>query len=94
MRKNAGLAPVAVALLREAGPLPEGAGALARRIKRCELRLVAPAPIARAISTASGIAWSEIDADFMLIKRPGIFALSGPRLVTHFSTSSAPGVAS
>jgi predicted flavoprotein YhiN len=73
LRKGAGLSPVAVALLREAGPLPEGAEALSRRIKRCQLRLVAPAPIARAISTAGGVAWSEIDADFMLRKRPGVF---------------------
>ncbi len=73
LRKSAGLAPVAVALLREAGPLPEGADALAGRIKHCELRLVAPAPIARAISTAGGVRWSEIDAEFMLRKRPGIF---------------------
>jgi hypothetical protein len=36
LRKSAGIAPVAVALLREAGPLPEGAEALARRV---ELRL-------------------------------------------------------
>ena len=35
LRKAAGLSPVAVALLREAGPLPEGAEALSRRIKRC-----------------------------------------------------------
>jgi HI0933-like protein len=68
---SAGLAPVVVALLREAGPLAEGADAIARRIKRCEPRLAAPAPIARA--TAGGVIWSEIDADFMLIKRPGIF---------------------
>ncbi len=79
LRKSAGLAPVAVALLREAGPLPEGAEALARRVKRCELRLVAPAPIARAISTAGGVMWSEIDADFMLIKRPGTVSSSPGR---------------
>ena len=55
------------------GPCPRARDALARRIKRCELRLVAPAPIARAISTAGGVAWSEIDAGFMLVRRPGIF---------------------
>ncbi len=73
LRKSAGLAPVAVALLREAGPLPEGGDALARRVKGCELQLVAPAPIARAISTAGGIMWSEINANLMLVRRPGIF---------------------
>jgi uncharacterized flavoprotein (TIGR03862 family) len=73
LRKAAGLSPVAVALLREAGPLPEGAEALSRRIKHCKLKLVAPAPIARAISTAGGVAWSGIDVDFMLTTRAGVF---------------------
>ena len=31
------------------------------------------APIARAISTAGGIAFSEIDSRFMLRRRPGVF---------------------
>ena len=101
MRKSAGLAPVAVALLREAGPLPEGADALAGRIKHCELRLVAPAPIARAISTAGGVAWSEIDADFMLRERPGVFVAGemidweaptgGYLLQASFATGAAAG---
>ncbi len=73
LRKKAGLEPVAVALLRETGPVPDDAAAIAGRIKHCELRLVAPAPIACAISSAGGVLWSEIDADFMLIRRPGIF---------------------
>ena len=101
LRKSAGIAPVAVALLREAGPLPEGAEALARRVKRCELRLDAPVPIARAISTAGGIMWSEIDADFMLIKRPRIFVAGelidweaptgGYLLQASFATGAAAG---
>ena len=73
LRKSAGLAPAAIALLREAGPLPENAEGVSARIKRCELRLVGTAPIARAISTAGGVAWREIGADFMLTKRPGVF---------------------
>ena len=32
------------------------------------------APIARAISTAGGIAFDELDADFMLRRLPGVFA--------------------
>jgi uncharacterized flavoprotein (TIGR03862 family) len=73
LRKAAGLAPVAIALLREAGPLPDASEALAARIKRVELRLIAPAPIERAISSAGGVAWSEIDERFMLVKLPGVF---------------------
>jgi uncharacterized flavoprotein (TIGR03862 family) len=101
LRKNAGLAPVAVALLREAGPLPEGVGDLSRRIKRCELRLTGTAPIARAISTAGGVAWSEIGDGFMLTKRPGVFVAGemidweaptgGYLLQASFSSGAAAG---
>ncbi|THD49449.1 MAG: TIGR03862 family flavoprotein [Bradyrhizobium sp.] len=73
LRKAAGLAPVAIALTHEAGPLPDQPEALAARIKRVELRLTAPAPIARAISSAGGVLWREIDERFMLRKLPGVF---------------------
>ena len=73
LRKAAGLAPVAIALLREAGEIPGEADALAARLKSLPLRLLAPAPIARAISTAGGVKWSEIDETFMLTKTPGVF---------------------
>ena len=68
--RKVGLPPVAATLMRETGPLSEGAEGLARRAKHCELRLVGAAPIARAISTAGGVAWSELDDGFMLIRRP------------------------
>ena len=71
--RKAGLPPVAAALMREAGPLPDDPEDLARRAKSCPIRLVGTAPIARAISTAGGVAWSELDDDLMLIKRPGVF---------------------
>ena len=38
------------------------------------LRLLAPAPIERAISSAGGIALDELDARWMLRRRPGVFA--------------------
>ena len=37
------------------------------------LRLTGIAPIARAISTAGGIAFDEIDEHFMLPQAPGVF---------------------
>ena len=37
------------------------------------MRLVATAPLRRAISTAGGVAWSAVDANLMLIGRPGVF---------------------
>ncbi len=101
LRKSAGIAPVAVALLREAGPLPADAAALSHRVKRCKLKLIGTAPIARAISSAGGVAWSEIDADFMLIKRPGVFVAGemidweaptgGYLLQASFATGAAAG---
>jgi hypothetical protein len=68
--RRAGLPPVASALLREAG---EDGRALSRRVQALPLRLEAPMPIDRAISTAGGIARAAVDARFMLHARPGIF---------------------
>ena len=83
------------------GPLPEGIEDLSRRIKRCELRLIGTAPIARAISTAGGVAWSEIGDGFMLTKRPGVFVAGemidweaptgGYLLQASFSSGAAAG---
>jgi uncharacterized flavoprotein (TIGR03862 family) len=47
--------------------------ALAGLIKAVPVRLSGVAPLARAISTAGGIAWHEIDQRFMLQRRPGVF---------------------
>ena len=73
LRKAAGLAPVAIALLRESGAPPSDAMALAARIKDLRLPLTGVAPIARAISSAGGVRWSEIDEDYMLRSLPGVF---------------------
>jgi uncharacterized flavoprotein (TIGR03862 family) len=79
LRKNARLSPATIDLLREAAisqgrplaglPAPE----LAAVIKAVPLRLTGVADIARAISTAGGVSFEEIDAHFMLRKRPGVF---------------------
>ena len=81
LRKAASLSPAAIGLLREAhaNTLPSEAAALAAAIKAAPLRLGAPAPIARAISTAGGVAFSELDSHFMLRARPGLF-LAGEML--------------
>ncbi|MGO4407804.1 NAD(P)/FAD-dependent oxidoreductase [Bosea sp. RAF48] len=75
LRKAAGLAPVAAALMRESAgtALPTEPDRLAALIKAVPLRLDAPMPIARAISTAGGIARDEVDAGFMLKRLPGVF---------------------
>jgi uncharacterized flavoprotein (TIGR03862 family) len=76
LRKAAGLSPVAIALLRDAAgaALPAEPEALAALIKAAPLRLAAPMPIARAISTAGGIARDALDDRFMLKRLPGVFA--------------------
>jgi uncharacterized flavoprotein (TIGR03862 family) len=74
LRRAAGLPPVAIALVQEA--LHGGASRddLAALVKALPLRLAAPFPIARAISSAGGIAWSELDAALMLRRHPGVHA--------------------
>ncbi|WP_289032331.1 TIGR03862 family flavoprotein [uncultured Roseibium sp.] len=73
LRKAGGLSPVQISLLREVGPLPETPQALAERIKQTPLTATAPYPIDRAISSAGGIALTEIDDQLMLKKLPGVF---------------------
>ena len=81
LRKAAALSPAAIGLLREAhaNALPTEAEPLAAAIKAAPLRILEPAPIARAISTAGGVTFSELDAGFMLRARPGTF-LAGEML--------------
>jgi uncharacterized flavoprotein (TIGR03862 family) len=77
LRKAAKLSPVAVGLLREAAGarLSSMSGdALAATVKCLPVRLIATQPIAGAISTAGGIAFSALDERFMLKQLPGAFA--------------------
>jgi predicted flavoprotein YhiN len=46
---------------------------LAAFIKAVPVRLTAPAPIERAISTAGGVMFDAVDEAFMLRARPGVF---------------------
>lgn len=81
LRKAAGLAPVAVGLLREAAgtALPTEPHALARLIKATPLTLTGTMGLDRAISTAGGVALSALDGRAMLDARPGLF-LAGEML--------------
>jgi len=80
LRKAAQLSPVAVGLLHEA---TFGSGtklsslspaALADLIRAVPVKLSGVAPIVRAISSAGGISFTELDGDFMLRRLPGVFA--------------------
>jgi uncharacterized flavoprotein (TIGR03862 family) len=73
LRKRAGLAPVAVGLIQEARHGGDSRS-LPTLIKSLPLRLTAPFGLARAISTAGGIARSALDERLMLRHRPGVFA--------------------
>ena len=103
LRRTGGLPPVAVGLVQEALHGGEGGGAvpLSRLVKALPLRLVAPEPIAGAISSAGGLRWDELDGRFMLRSRPGVFAAGemldweaptgGYLLQACFSTGAAAG---
>lgn len=74
LRKSAGLSPVGIALLREASPaLPVEPEALARLIKAVPLTLTGAKSLERAISSAGGVPFSELDAHLMLRRMPGVF---------------------
>jgi uncharacterized flavoprotein (TIGR03862 family) len=80
LRKAAQLSPVAIGLLQETAivsrvPLASvSPDALAMLINAVPIRLAGIAPIARAISSAGGVDFDELDADFMLRRLPGVFA--------------------
>jgi hypothetical protein len=46
---------------------------IARLVKAVPVRLTGVAGIARAISTAGGVSFEEVDGNFMLRKLPGVF---------------------
>jgi uncharacterized flavoprotein (TIGR03862 family) len=105
LRKALKLAPAEIGLLHEvsfAQPLAKlDPAALARLINAVPIRLTATAAIARAISTAGGVAFDELDARFMLQRMPGVFVAGemldweaptgGYLLQACFATGAAAG---
>jgi uncharacterized flavoprotein (TIGR03862 family) len=107
LRKAANLSPVAIGLVQEAAiasgrsPVVLAPKDLAELIHAVPIRLAGTAPIARAISTAGGISFDELDADFMLRRLPGVFAAGemldweaptgGYLLQASFATGAAAG---
>jgi predicted flavoprotein YhiN len=75
LRKAAQLTPAAIAILRDAtgNDLPADPAALAALVKAVPFRVTGLMGLDRAISTAGGIAGSEIDPHFMLRQLPGVF---------------------
>jgi uncharacterized flavoprotein (TIGR03862 family) len=107
LRKTVHLSPAAIGLLHEAAiasgvPLSSlSTASLAGLINAAPVELNGLAPIARAISTAGGIAFDELDADFMINRVPGLFAAGemldweaptgGYLLQASFATGAAAG---
>lgn len=107
LRKAAQLSPVGIGLMQEAAiasgrPLASLLPAeLAHLVNAIPVQLTGVAPIDRAISTAGGIAFDELDDHFMLRKLPGVFAAGemldweaptgGYLLQASFATGAAAG---
>lgn len=107
LRKATQLSPVGIGLMQEAAiasgrPLASLSPAeLAHLVNAIPVQLTGVAPIDRAISTAGGIAFDELDDHFMLRKLPGVFAAGemldweaptgGYLLQASFATGAAAG---
>jgi uncharacterized flavoprotein (TIGR03862 family) len=70
LRKTVGLPPVAISLLHETKTAISAEG-----IKDVNVNILRPAGIARAISSAGGIARTELDENFQFLKIKGCYAV-------------------
>jgi len=107
LRKAAQLSPVGIGLMQEAAiasgrPLASFSPAeLAKLINAIPVQLTGVSPIERAISTAGGVTFDELDERLMLRKLPGVFAAGemldweaptgGYLLQASFATGAAAG---
>ena len=73
LRKALALSPQEIGLLREAGPPTSDLEVLAARIRSIPLRLVATTGLERAISTAGGVRFEDLDPGLQLRARPGVW---------------------
>ncbi len=101
--RRAGIAPVAIGLLREAtaNRLPDDPAQMATLLRAVPMEVVGLMPIDRAISTAGGVTFEMIDDGFMLRDVPGTFVAGemldwdaptgGYLLQACFATGAAAG---
>src|SRR5690606_21537738 len=76
LRKAVQLSPVAIGVLRETGDggaLPSAPEEMARLIKALPVTLTGHQSLDRAISTAGGVQFDQVDENLMLKSAPGIF---------------------
>ncbi len=107
LRKQVALSPIAIGLLQEATialdllPSTMSPEQLAMFVNAVPVKLTSVASIDRAISTAGGISFDEIDVHYMLHKLPGVFVAGemldweaptgGYLLQACFATGAAAG---
>lgn len=107
LRKQLSLSPASIGLLQEATiaselyPSAMSPDQLAAFVNAVPVKLTGVAPLDRAISTAGGISFDEIDAHYMLRKLPGVFVAGemldweaptgGYLLQACFATGAAAG---
>jgi uncharacterized flavoprotein (TIGR03862 family) len=104
LRKTLSLSPAAIALAQEAAKGKLGtypADAMATLLKAVPVTITGVASIERAISTAGGVSFDEIDGTFMLTNKPGVFVAGemldweaptgGYLLQACFATGAAAG---
>jgi len=103
--RNSGLSPPAASLMREAtgNQLPADPAEVAELAKAVPLTVTTMADIDRAISSAGGVAWSGVGADFQLTQVPGVYVIGemldweaptgGYLLQACFSTANAAAAA-
>ncbi len=73
LRQAANLSPVAIGLVQEALHAGAQQARLSSLIKALPVAVTGLQPIARAISSAGGVALAEFDENLMLRRRPGVF---------------------
>jgi len=67
------LPKAACAIVRQYAGDFDAAEPLARAVQACRIPLKGPRPVAEAISTAGGVAWDALDANWMLKQMPGVY---------------------
>ena len=74
---RSGMSPVAISLLREAtgNDIPLDGALIAKLAKAVPLNVDSMAGIDRAISSAGGVRWSEMDEHFQLSALPNVYAV-------------------
>jgi uncharacterized flavoprotein (TIGR03862 family) len=102
LQKTIGLSPVSARLAVALSP-DRTPSALAETIKQAKLLVYGFAGLRRAISSAGGLTWDEVDASLMLKRRPGVFVAGemldwdaptgGYLLQACFATGRAAGLA-